>query len=238
MNRTVLKTIAKNTIFKNYPAAFLGCLAYSIIVGQFGANVSAVITFIIFTPDSTPQIERIGFTGNDPLSSVASVTAWISVVLLLLVYIIFLVGPLTVGRARFFLNARENTFTASSYFEIFRDERYNTALKAMTVKNMIVGLGFLLIIPGIYFKYTYYFVPMIIAEDKSVTWKQALETSALMTRGHKFDLFVLELSFIGWFLLRFLFIFSEYLVNPYYYATITEAYITLKNENSTETTVQ
>ena len=56
-----------------------------------------------------------------------------------------------------------------------------------------------------------------------------------MTHGYKFELFILELSFLGWYLLGSLIIFGAYFVHPYLEATIAEAYISLKGEPEIET---
>ena len=56
-----------------------------------------------------------------------------------------------------------------------------------------------------------------------------------MTHGYKFELFILELSFLGWYLLGSLIIFGAYFVHPYLEATIAEAYVSLKGEPEVKT---
>ncbi|MNI95549.1 hypothetical protein D3C73_1538330 [compost metagenome] len=52
-----------------------------------------------------------------------------------------------------------------------------------------------------------------------------------MTRGHKLDMFVLDLSFIGWYLLGILALGVGVLfVNPYFNATNAELYLVLRKE--------
>ena len=59
----------------------------------------------------------------------------------------------------------------------------------------------LLIIPGIIKAYSYSMAPFILAENKGMGALEAIKKSQEMTNGHKMDLFVLDLSFLGWILL-------------------------------------
>jgi uncharacterized membrane protein len=87
----------------------------------------------------------------------------------------------------------------------------------------------LLIIPGIVKSYAYSMVPYILADNPNIGYSRAVELSNQMTEGHKFDIFVLELSFIGWYLLGMLLIFVGMLfVRPYEDATKAELYIVLR----------
>lgn len=64
----------------------------------------------------------------------------------------------------------------------------------------IVTLGIGLII----LTYAYAMVPYLLRDYPDLTAREALRTSREMMKGHKWDLFVLQLSFIGWFLLAIL----------------------------------
>lgn len=56
----------------------------------------------------------------------------------------------------------------------------------------------LFIIPGIIAAYSYAMAPFILLENPDMTASEALKTSKQMMNGHKFELFGLDLSFIGW----------------------------------------
>lgn len=56
----------------------------------------------------------------------------------------------------------------------------------------------LFIIPGIIAAYRYRMAIFIILDDPNVTALQAIRRSKELMRGHKWELFVLDLSFIGW----------------------------------------
>ncbi len=73
------------------------------------------------------------------------------------------------------------------------------AILAAIYKYIWLLLWFMLfIIPGIikYFAYSQIF--FIIAEYKKVSIPRALNISKIITQGHKMDLFVMYLSFLGW----------------------------------------
>ena len=59
----------------------------------------------------------------------------------------------------------------------------------------------LFVIPGIIATYRYRFALYNLLRDNSLTVSQAIALSCRQTEGMKFDLFVLDLSFIGWHLL-------------------------------------
>jgi len=79
----------------------------------------------------------------------------------------------------------------------FDKERYMDVLKAMLYRGVMNFLWYLLfIIPGIVKNYAYMMVPYILADNPNIGYKRALELSEKMTYGHKFNIFVLRLSFI------------------------------------------
>ena len=89
----------------------------------------------------------------------------------------------------------------------------------------------LFIIPGIIKSYEYCMVPYILAENPNISSERAFELSRLMTKGEKWKIFVLDLSFIGWRILGVLCccvggIFLE----PYYEATFAELYQVMREK--------
>ena len=69
----------------------------------------------------------------------------------------------------------------------------------------------------------------ILAENKGKPALECINESKAMTNGHKMDLFVLGLSFIGWGLLCVITFGIAYIwVGPYMNATFANAYQNLK----------
>ena len=72
--------------------------------------------------------------------------------------------------------------------------------------TLLVGLytflwSLLFIIPGIVKGYSYSMAMYVLADNKGKSAKECIAESKAMTEGHKMELFVLDLSFIGWYLL-------------------------------------
>ncbi len=89
----------------------------------------------------------------------------------------------------------------------------------------------LFVIPGIIKSYSYSMTFYILADNPNMTPSEAIDASKKMMNGHKFDLFVLQLSFIGWFLLcGITFGLALIYVLPYYQSAVAKFYDTLKDE--------
>lgn len=100
--------------------------------------------------------------------------------------------------------------------------------------TFLVGLftflwSLLFIIPGIIKSYSYSMSLYILAENKGNPALECINESKAMTEGHKFDLFVLGLSFFGWALLCVITLgIAAIWVTPYMAATYANAYNLLK----------
>ena len=91
--------------------------------------------------------------------------------------------------------------------------------------------SFLLIIPGIIKSFAYSQIFYIIAEYKEISVTKALKISMIITKGHKWDLFVMHLTFIGWDLLCIItFGLALLWVQPYRTMTCTNAYHAMLKE--------
>ncbi len=107
-------------------------------------------------------------------------------------------------------------------------------LTAVTKQQGWMALSALVLpclIPAIIKEYQYKMVPFILANNSGITGKRARELSTSMTNGNKWNLFVLDLSFIGWILLGCLACgIGVLFVLPYINASYAEAYTCLKAE--------
>ncbi|MBQ2932577.1 MAG: DUF975 family protein [Clostridia bacterium] len=89
----------------------------------------------------------------------------------------------------------------------------------------------LFVIPGIVKAYSYSMAYYILAENKGMPALEAIRRSQEIMDGHKMDLFVLSLSFIGWNILGIITFGVAYIwVAPYMLATLTNFYNEIKNE--------
>ena len=101
---------------------------------------------------------------------------------------------------------------------------------------MITLYTFLFIIPGIIKAFSYSLVSYILAEDSKLSSKEVLDLSAKMMKGHKMNLFIFNLSFIGW---HFLAIFTlgilELWIIPYQTTATTKYLLSIKEEYEKKT---
>lgn len=87
----------------------------------------------------------------------------------------------------------------------------------------------LLIIPGIIKMYAYSMAPYILADNPELTAREALSRSKQIMNGHKFDLFVLQLSFFWWYMLAVITLGIGYIyVVPYVNSTTANFYNSIK----------
>lgn len=146
-----------------------------------------------------------------------------------LVSAIIITPAFTLSMIRVYLNvARGNTPRVQDAFCGFDD--FWAGFKVIFLTGFFTFLWSLLfIIPGIVKGYSYSMAAYILAENPGKPALECIKESKEMTNGHKMDLFVLSLSFIGWFLLvAITFGIAGIWVTPYQYATFINAYNSLK----------
>ncbi|MGM9614125.1 MAG: DUF975 family protein [Oscillospiraceae bacterium] len=87
-------------------------------------------------------------------------------------------------------------------------------------------------IPGIIKAYSYSMTPYLLADCPNVKAKDALKLSMRIMKGHKWELFVLQLSFLGWEILSsFTFgLLNLFYVTPYIYNTYATYYLEVREE--------
>ena len=79
----------------------------------------------------------------------------------------------------------------------------------------------------------YSMTPYILAEDGAISSSQAVKLSVVMTKGHKSEIFMMCLSFIGWMILTIftLGILGVFWTGPYIATSVAGIYEELKNEH-------
>ena len=138
-----------------------------------------------------------------------------------------------VGCNRYFIENREHKTSIGQVFYGFQGGRYTSIVWIMFLKGLYIFLWSLLFwIPGIIKTYSYLMVPYIVAENSDLDKSRVFKISRQMMRGHKWEAFVLGLSFLGWNLFGAFTggIVNLLYVNPYIHATYAEFYSALKAE--------
>jgi len=114
----------------------------------------------------------------------------------------FIGAPIGVGYRRYFMKNRLGTSSFDDIFSAFSGGHYMDTVKVLFSTNIrIWGWSLLFYFPGLVKYYEYFFVPYIMAENPTISKERARELSRQMTDGHKWQIFVLGLSFLGWTLL-------------------------------------
>ncbi|MDO5155294.1 MAG: DUF975 family protein [Eubacteriales bacterium] len=127
-----------------------------------------------------------------------------AIIWLIMAVITFAIGsfvgaPVGVGYRKYFMNNREGTAKFDDLFSAFSGGHYMDVVKIMFKTNIrIWGWSLLFYFPGLVKFYQYYLVSYIAAENPTLTPERVRELSREMTNGHKWQIFVLELSFLGW----------------------------------------
>lgn len=133
---------------------------------------------------------------------------WVFVLLCLLaafiylIFIFFVIQTFLVASRRVFLEGR--VYQELSFYRIFylfRIHKFMNVVKAMAVLFVFKFFWTLTIVGGIIKYYSYRMVPYLLAENPDLKPLQAISLSRRMMDGHKWECFLLDLSFLGWGLL-------------------------------------
>lgn len=154
----------------------------------------------------------------------------ISISLIALLLKIFLGNPLVVGGARFYLHNIHSQGVLDDLAFAFRN-MFSNVVKVMLFRDIYIFLwSLLLIVPGILKSYSWRLVPYLLADNPELDTREALDLSAEMMQGERWNAFVLDISFILWDIASALTfgILGILWVNPYEDATNAELYTALK----------
>lgn len=214
-NRQQVKEQAKQIMKRNYWKMFVVTLIASILTGE-----------------KTTIIERVqDFTSNNlSYDSQPIFYSFISVASILgILYTIFIGNVIVVGKNGYFIKNHDENPELGEIFKGFKGN-YLNVVKIMFLMDLKTLLWLLLfIIPGFVKSYEYSMIPYLLAENPNLSASQAFSLSKQMTTGQKMDLFVLDLSFLGWIILGLICCGIGILfVLPYPEATRAEVYLILK----------
>lgn len=145
---------------------------------------------------------------------------------------IIIVPPLTIGLyMTYFEIIKGNSVSVSYVFKGFNITLRSAWLQIITSFFILLWM-LLFIIPGIIKSLSYAMAPFILAENNNLTALEALNESKIIMEGHKADLFVLYLSFIGWAILSAItFGIALLYVGPYMTVTMMNFYNEIKRSS-------
>ena len=211
-NRAELKMRGNMAFKKNYVSA----VVVALLMGIFG------------TVSGESSARRVSensdiYSGN--LFNVGMITGLLAgiatvVILIVLVAKVFVGNLLKMGGYRFFILNQTAQPGIGTLLDGFRSGHYVNIVLTMFLRDLFTTLwSLLLVVPGIVKHYEYLMVPYIIAENPAMDYKEAFQISKQMMDGEKMEAFIMDLSFLGWYLLS-----AVFYVNPYVQASFAEMY--------------
>ena len=145
----------------------------------------------------------------------------------------FLLYPLSLGYSvahKELLQNGDAAITRNTVRLAFSDYVRN-AVSILLVYLYTLLWTLLFIVPGIIKGLAYSLTPFIVKDNPQLSPNQAINLSMKMMKGHKFDLFYLYLSFIGWIFLAILTLGIGLLwVIPYMQTSMAAFYLDVKND--------
>ena len=218
-NRAELKMRGNMAFKKNYVSA----VVVALLMGIFG------------TVSGESSARRVSensdiYSGN--LFNVGMITGLLAgittvVILIVLVAKVFVGNLLKMGGYRFFIQNQTAQPGIGTLLDGFRSGHYVNIVLTMFLRDLFTALwSLLLVVPGIVKHYEYLMVPYIIAENPAMDYKEAFQISKQMMDGEKMEAFIMDLSFLGWYLLSAVTcgLLAIFYVNPYVQASFAEMY--------------
>ena len=218
-NRAELKMRGNMAFKKNYVSA----VVVALLMGIFG------------TVSGESSARRVSensdiYSGN--LFNVGMITGLLAgiatvVILIVLVAKVFVGNLLKMGGYRFFILNQTAQPGIGTLLDGFRSGHYVYIVLTMFLRDLFTTLwSLLLVVPGIVKHYEYLMVPYIIAENPAMDYKEAFQISKQMMDGEKMEAFIMDLSFLGWYLLSAVTcgLLAIFYVNPYVQASFAEMY--------------
>lgn len=163
--------------------------------------VYAVLAFAVILPLQVKANELQSDPAN--LELAMSFMKWVS---LLPFVMILAISPLIIGLVNSFkaLLVENDDMMVKNEFRIGYGNYWHHVWGYFLKMLFVYLWSLLFVIPGIIKLLSYAMTNYILVDKPELSANQAINLSKDMMYGHKFDLFYLYLSFIGWFILAFL----------------------------------
>ncbi|MCR4762735.1 MAG: DUF975 family protein [Lachnospiraceae bacterium] len=222
-NRAEIKTKGKESMKRNYWKSVVAALIYLLFFASTGVS----------SKSGADEFDMEKFLQDPDAALILGIVAAAMGVGLLISFVLklFVFNPLEAGCNRFFLTNQDSDANLGELGHNFKNNYMSTAI-GLFLRDLLVCIGcFLFVVPGIILHYSYRLVPYILSEDASISATEALKRSRAMMKGHKWNVFVFDLSFIGWAILSAITcgIVGVFYVNPYYHNADAALYQAIRN---------
>ncbi len=248
-NRREIKSVGKAAFKANYWRSLLSALLLSIVAGGAavggGSGSGASLDLDEKLKELWEALRKVldgqgmdkAFDGiSETISSpwfIGILVGGISIALVISILIrIFIANPIEVGANRFF---RQNVPAGKGRLSALKDgfSQYGHVFLTLFLRDLFQWLWSLLfVIPGIIKAYAYRMVPYIVKDEPELSPTEVIRRSREMMRGNKWKAFVMDLSFLGWYILGLLTfgVLNIFWVEPYYQNSRAALYVKLKKE--------
>lgn len=199
VERAILKSNAKNQLRGKWGLAIAAYL------------ISAVICGILYGIGVLAESEEIMIIGG--------------------IVAIIIAGPIYYGISAFILNiVRGKDAAVSDIFVGFTGKIIIKSIVLMILNSIVISIGYIIfVIPGIILSIMLSQCFFILVDNNDLSAIDCMKLSCEMMKGNKMYLFVLFLSFLGWFILGEITCGIGYLwIIPYYSITLGNFYEELK----------
>ena len=150
---------------------------------------------------------------------------------IMFIFFVFIQNVVKIGQIRYFLEQRryKNTKADRLLFP-YQTKRTTHFAYVLLMKKMYEILWSLTIIGGVIKIYEYKMIPYVLAENPNISKDEAFRLTKELTKGHKWELFKIDVSLIGWYILQVmtLGITSIFYFNAYKEAINAESYVALR----------
>lgn len=193
---------------------------------------ASLFTNVSKAQNTLSNVRRASVTAAEEHKAGALAVGILAVILSAL-YEIFIKAGLAVGERRFFMENRIYGKTRiGRIFFLFKERKIsNTAWIMLVRKVYLFFWGFTIV--GAFIKvYSYRMIPYILAENPEISRREAFYLSRQMMKGNKWRTFVLDLSFVWWYLLMLITLGAVgwFFMNPYMRSTEANLYVILRAE--------
>ncbi|MCR4965666.1 MAG: DUF975 family protein [Bacteroidales bacterium] len=209
-------------------------MARTSLSGKWWSFIGLTFLYFLFTGliSGLVSLIRLDFTSFISAGFIESGTIPQLIFIALIVPLSLITIPVEYGFYHAHItSARENEpAEPADLFAGFK--RFWFVVALILIKNIIIYFGLMLfIIPGIIIALAYAMWPFILRDHPELSIKEVLERSRILMQGHKWELFQLLFSFIGWAILSILTLgIGFFLLIPYVCMSIYHFYETIRYE--------
>lgn len=124
------------------------------------------------------------------------------VTIIVIISYVFIQNIITIGESRFYLETRRYSKTkVDRVLFPYKTKKIPHLAGIMFLKELFLSLWTLTIVGGIIKYYEYSMIPYILAENPKLKRKDVFKLSKELMMGHKWELFKIDVSMLGWNLL-------------------------------------